>query len=294
MKYLIPVAIIVLALLGANGIYVVSQGHAVVLTRFGHVEAIGVGPGLHVKVPFLDRISSYDTRSLLLQSQPADYKTADGDAVRAGFFMRWRVADANAYFNATQADELQAGRQITPVVVTALRAQIAKHTAAELLATDGGAIDAALRDAVAAELRERLGVAVLAVGIRRIMPPDSSLQDVYKRMTAEAKAQADAIRADGKTAAAAIRAKGDAADAKVLEAANSAAAIDRGQGDVAAAKVYAQASAQDPQFFRYWSTLNTWRKTFGDGGAVVVLDKDSPFMQAVDEGAASAAPDKKH
>lgn len=294
MKYLIPVAIIVLALLGANGIYVVSQGHAVVLTRFGHVEAIGVGPGLHVKVPFLDRISSYDTRSLLLQSQPADYKTADGDAVRAGFFMRWRVADANVYFNATQADELQAGRQIAPVVVTALRAQIAKHTTAELLATDGGAIDAALRDAVAAELRERLGVAVLAVGIRRIMPPDSSLPDVYKRMTAEAKAQADAIRADGKTAAAAIRAKGDAADAQVLEAANSAAAIDRGQGDVAAAKVYAQASAQDPQFFRYWSTLNTWRKTFGDGGAVVVLDKDSPFMQAVDEGAASAAPDKKH
>ncbi|HET7930543.1 MAG TPA: protease modulator HflC [Rhodanobacteraceae bacterium] len=292
MKYLIPVVIIVLALLGANGIYVVSQGHAVVLTRFGNVEAIGVGPGLHVKLPFVDHISTYDTRSLLLQSQPGDYKTADGEAVRAGFFVRWRVADAKVYFDATHADELQAGRQMTPIVAAALRTQIARHSTAELLATDGGATDAALRAAVAADLRQQLGVAVLAVGIRRIMPPDDNLPAVYKRMTAAAKARADAIRNKGKTAAAAIRAKGDAADAQVLEAADKLAAIDRGQGDVAAAKVYAQASAQDPQFFRYWSTLNTWRKTFGDGGAVVVLDKDSPFMQAVDEGAATSTPGK--
>jgi membrane protease subunit HflC len=294
MKYLIPVAIIVLALLGANGIYVVSQGHAVVLTRFGHVEAIGVGPGLHVKLPFLEHVSTYDTRSLLLQSQPGDYKTADGEAVRAGFFMRWRVADANVYFNATQADELQADRQMTPVVAAALRKQIARHSTSELLAADGGPIDAALRAAVAAELRQRLGVTVLAVGIRRIMPPESTLPTVYKRMTTAAKAQADAIRVEGKTAAATIRAKGDAADADVLAAADKLAAIDRGQGDVAATKVYAQASAQDPQFFRYWSTLNTWRKTFSGGGAVVVLGKDSPFMRVMDEGAASRPADKKH
>lgn len=294
MKYLLPVAIVVLALLGANGIYVVSQGHAVVLTRFGHVEGVGVGPGLHVKLPFLDHISTYDTRSLLLQSQPGDYKTADGEAVRAGFFVRWRVADANVYVDATHADELQAGRKMTPVVVAALRTQIAKHSTTELLASDGGAIDAALRAAVATELRQQLGVAVLAVGIRRIMPPDSALPTVYQRMTAAAKAQADAIRVEGKSAAAIIRAKGDAADAQVLAAADKLAAIDRGQGDVAAAKVYAQASAQDPQFFRYWSTLNTWRKTFGDGGAVVVLDKNSPFMQAINEGAASGPVDKKH
>lgn len=294
MKYLLPVAIIVLALLGANGIYVVSQGQAVVLSRFGHVQAIGIGPGLHFKLPFVDHVNVYDTRSLLLQAQPDDYKTVDGESVRAGFFVRWRVADPKTYFNATGADELKADRQITPIVATALRAQVGKHTSAQLLATDGGAIDAALREAVSAELRQRMGVDVMAVGIRRIMPPDDTLANVYKRMRAEAKAQADAVRAQGEGAAAAIGAKGDVADQQLLEAANKVAAVDRGQGDVAAAKVYAQASAQDPQFFRYWSTLNTWRKTFGDGGAVVVLDKDSPFMQAVDEGAASAAPDKKH
>lgn len=294
MKYLIPLAIIVLALLGANGIYVVSQGHAVVLTRFGNVEAIGIGPGLHFKLPFADRIDAYDTRSLLLQSQPEDYKTTGGDVVRVGFFLRWRVADAGVYYSATHADELHAGRQMTAVAAAALREQIGKHSLAELLASDGGAIDAALRAAVAAKLQQELGVTVLAMGIRRAMPPDDVLPTVYKHMTAEAKAQADAVRAEGESAAAAIRAKGDAADQLLLEAANKSAAADRGEGDVAAAKVYAQASAQDPQFFGYWSTLNSWRKIFGEGGAVVVIDKDSPFMQAINEGAVSDGVGKQH
>lgn len=294
MKYIIPVVIIVLALLGANGVYVVSEGHAAVLTRFGQVEATDIGPGLHFKLPFVDRVALYDTRAIVLQAQPEDYKTAGGEPVRLGFFVRWKVADPGVYFGATSAEVLKVTQKMSPVIAGALRGQVSRHSAAELLATDDGAIDKALRDAVAADLRQRLGVTVLDIGIRRVMPPDDALPAVYKRMTTEAKAQAGGIRAQGEAAAAAIRAKGDAADARVLEAAGSAAAIDRGQGDVAAAKVYAQASAQDPQFFRYWSALNTWRKTFGNGGAVVVIDKDSPFMQAINEGAASGAAGKKH
>lgn len=293
MKYLIPLLIIVLALLGANGMYVVSQGHAVVLTRFGHVAATRVGPGLHFKLPFVDRVAAYDTRVLLLQAQPGDYKTRDGDVVRVGFFMRWRVADAGAYFAATRADELQLARVVTPVVTAALRDQVAAHTSAQLLASDGGAIDDALRAAVATGLQKRLGVAVLAVGVRRVMPPDEALPAVYRRMSAAANAQAGSVRAAGEAAAAAIRAKGAAADKLVLDAANKSAAVARGEGDVAAAKVYAQASKQNPDFFRYWSTLDAWRKTFADGGAVVVIDKDSPFMQAINEGAASGASGKK-
>lgn len=293
MKYLVPAVIIVLALLGANGIYVVSQGHAAVLTRFGHVEDTGIGPGLHFKVPFLQHVSIYDTRAILTQSEPEDYKTSGGQSVRVDYYVRWQVADPNLYFNATSGEGSQVSRQMTPVIRAALRDQVAAHHLSTLLAEDGGDIDDALRAAVAAKLRQRLGVTVLDVGVRRVMPPDDALPAVYKRMSAGAKAQADAIRAEGEAAAAAIRAKGDAANQTVLAAANKAAAAERGQGVADAAKLYAQAAAKDPAFFRYWSSLSTWRQSFSGGGAVVVLDKDSPFMQAIDEGAAGSA-DTKH
>ncbi|HET9819123.1 MAG TPA: SPFH domain-containing protein [Rhodanobacteraceae bacterium] len=287
MKYVIPVVIIVLALLAANGIYVVSQGHAALLTRLGHVQANDIGPGLHFKLPFLEEVTIYDTRAIVLRSEPEDYKTSGGDPVRVGFFVRWQVADPDAWFKATTGNDLQVTQQMTPVIRTALRTEIAKHSQAELLAANDGPIDQALRDAVSGNLRQRLGVTILDVGVERVLPPDSALDSVYKRMSAEANAQAGAVRDKSEAAAAAIRAQGAAADQKVVAAAAKEAAVVRGQGDAEAAKIYAAASAQDPQFFRYWSSLETWRNSFSGGGAVVVLDRNSPFMQAIDEGAAA-------
>jgi membrane protease subunit HflC len=289
MKYAIPAIIILLALLGANGIYVVGQGHAALLTRFGHVEASDIGPGLHFKLPFVEDVTTYDTRAIVLRSEPEDYKTEDGDPVRVGFFVRWQVADPDAWFKATTGDDLQVTQQMTPVVRAALRAEIARHSQAELLAVDGGPIDQGLRDAVSGDLRQRLGVTILEIGVERVLPPDDALKSVYKRMGAEASAQAGEVRDRGEAAAAAIRAKGDAADQKVVAAAARQAAEVRGEGDAEAAKIYASASARDPQFFRYWSSLQTWRKSFSGGGAVVVLDRNSPFMRAIEEGAAAGA-----
>lgn len=285
MKYVIPIVIIVLALLGANGIYVVSQGHAAVVTRFGHVEANDIGPGLHFKLPFVEKLTVYDTRAIVLQAEPEDFKTRDGDPVRVGFFVRWRVADPDAYFEATSGNELKVTQRMTPVIHTALREQVTRHSLADLLAADGGMIDRALLDAVGAKLHAMLGVQIMDIGVERVLPPDDTLASVYKRMSAEARAQADQAQEQGKAAAAAISARGDSADQKVIAAASRQAAVVRGDGDAQAAKIYAAAWAEDPQFFRYWSSLETWRKTFQGGGAVVVLDRNSPFMRAIDAGA---------
>jgi membrane protease subunit HflC len=294
MKYLIPVVIIVLALLAANGIYVVGEGHAALLTRFGHVQTSDVGAGLHFKLPFVEDVTIYDTRAIVLRSEPEDYKTEDGDPVRVGFFVRWRVADPDAWFKATTGDDLQVTQQMTPVIRAALRAEIVDHSQAELLASDGGPIDRGLRAAVSGDLRKRLGVTIMDIGVERVLPPDDALKSVYKRMSAEANAQAGEVRERGEAAAAAVRAKGGAADQKVLAAAATQAAEVRGQGDAEAAKIYATASEKDPQFFRYWSSLETWRKSFSGGGAVVVLDQNSPFMRAIDEGAAGGGTSAKH
>jgi membrane protease subunit HflC len=294
MKYAIPIVIIVLALFGANSIYVVGEGHAASLSRFGRVEASGIGPGLHFKLPFVQDVSVYDTREIISQAEPGDCKTRDGHAVRVGFHVRWRVVDPAKYFNATSGDELQALQQMDPLVRDALRSEVANDDLSALLAATSGGMGAKVRSDVGAQLRGKLGIEVLGIGVGRVLPPEETLASVYKRMNAEAQAAAGSVRAQGEAEAAAIRAQGDADNEQVLAAANQAAAAIRGDGDAAAAKIYAAASAKDPQFFRYWSSLDAWRTSFSGGGAVVVLDKGSPFMQAVDAGAAndSTAPAK--
>lgn len=295
MRYAIPVVIILLALLGANGIYVVGEGHAAVVSRLGRIEAAGVGPGLHFKLPFVHDVTVYDTREISSQAEPGDCKTRDGEVVRVGFHVRWRVADPALYFASASADELQAVQQMEPVIRNALRKEIADQDLSRVLAATNHDIGAKVRDEVGDGIRRKLGIEVMEVGIGRVLPPEDALASVYKRMSSEAQIQAGTVRADGEAAAAAIRAEGDAQDQQVLAAANQAAAAVRGEGDAEASKIYAAASAKDPQFFSYWSSLETWRQSFSNGGAVVVLDKGSAFMQAVDAGAAidNAAP-KKH
>src|SRR6185312_2807190 len=264
MKYALPIVILVLALLGANSIYVVGEGHAAVLSRFGRAEAAGIDPGLHLKLPFVQDVKVYDTREIISQAEPGDCKTSDGRAVRVGFHVRWQIVDARTYFNATSGDELQATQQIEPLVRNALRNEVADNDLSTLLAATSQDMGARVRSDVGTALRSKLGIDVLGVGIGRVLPPEESLASVYKRMTTEAQAAAGSVRAQGEAEAAI-----------------------RGDGDAEAAKIYAAASAKDPQFFRYWIALDAWRTSFSGGGAVVVLDKGSPFMQAVDAGAAS-------
>ncbi len=294
MKYLIPAVIVALALIGASGIYVVGAGHAALVTRIGASGVTQVDPGLHFKLPFVTHVTVYDARAIASQAAPEDCQTRDGTAVRVAFHLRWRVADPARYYQATAGEELQATQQMVTRIGAALRAEVARRSLAEVLGATGHGIGTAVRDAVAGPILQKLGITLEQVEPGRVLPPDDALAAVYKRMGAEAKAQADAVRGQGAANAAAIRAKGDAADQEVVAAADQAAATVRGQGDAEAARVYAAAAAADPQFFRYWSALETWRQSFSSGGAVVVLDKDSPLMQAIDPGTATTGVASKH
>lgn len=288
MKYVIPVVIVVLALVGASGMYVVGAGHAAVVTRIGKVELAHVAPGLHFRLPFVEQVTVYDARAIVSQAEPEDCKTRDGETLRVDFHLRWQVTDPARYYEATAGQELQATQQMVPQIAGALCAQVARTDLAGLLAATRQDMGDGIRDAVAASIRQKLGVTLEDVDVGRVLPPDDALAAVYKRMGAEAKAEADAVRGQGEAKAAAIRARGDAADEQVIAAADQSAAAVRGAGDAEAAQIYAASASADPQFFHYWSALETWRKSFSAGGAVVVLDKDSPLMRAIDPGTAGA------
>ena len=53
----------------------------------------------------------------------------------------------------------------------------------------------------------------------------------------------------------------------------------RGEGDAEAARVYAQAYGRDPSFYAFHRSLEAYRKSFADGNAVIVLERNDPFLQ---------------
>ena len=294
MRVLAGAIVLLLALAAANSVLVVREGHAALLFQFGRIQGGPVGPGLHFKLPFVQRADTYDMRAIVTESEPDSYQTSDGNAVQVGFYVRWHIADPRAYYRATSGEELQATQQMTPLIRDALRSQVQAHTLAELIGSDRGAIDTRLLTLVGPETRERLGMQIVDIGIERVEFPDEAADAVYKRMQANAKAEAAKLRATGEDQAASIRAEGEQQAQALLAQAQKDAATARGEGDAQAAKIYAGASARNPQFFQFWSGLQAWRDTFGDGHAVIVLDRDSPLLKEIESGAASpSAPVQK-
>ncbi|HWG10951.1 MAG TPA: SPFH domain-containing protein [Rhodanobacteraceae bacterium] len=292
MKTVFAAIVLLLALAAADSVFVVPEGRGALLLQFGNIEGAPLGPGLHFKLPFAQRVQSYDTRDILTESDPDRYQTADGSAVQAGFTVRWRVIDPQAYYRATSGEELQATQEMAPLVRDALRSQVQSHSLSEL-GGDGSAVATRLKTLVDPEMRRRLGVQVLDIGIARVEYPDDAADAVYKRMQAGAKAQAAALRAQGEDKATAIRTAGERKAQAVLAQAQKDAAAARGDGDAQAAKIYADAGSANPQFFAFWSQLQSWRDTFGDGHAVVVLDRDSPFVKSLGGLNPANAPNKK-
>ncbi|MEO6968578.1 MAG: protease modulator HflC [Rhodanobacteraceae bacterium] len=293
MKIAGAVIVLLLLLAGVDSLFVVREGQGALLLQFGNIVESGFAPGLHFKWPFAQQVGRYDTRAIVLESEPDRYQTSDGAAMQASFHARWRVVDPMAYYRATGGDELQASQQITPLIRDALRSEIQAHKLGELI--DGnGAMDTRARTLVDNETRARLGVAILDIGIERLGPPDEAADAVYNRMRANAKSDADALRAAGEEKAAVIKADDERKKQTLLADAQKAADTARGAGDAQAAKIHADTAAQDPQFFAFWSSLQAYRKAFGNGRTVIVLEPDSPFLKEFSGNPANAPAAKAH
>ena len=76
-----------------------------------------------------------------------------------------------------------------------------------------------------------------------------------------------------------LRAKADRDREVLLAEAERDAQKLRGEGDAEAARIYGNAANADPGFFAFQRSLDAYRASFKDGDAVIVLDKDDPFLQ---------------
>lgn len=278
MKVIAALIVLILALAAADSVFVVREGHGALLLQFGRIASAPLAPGLHLKFPFAQQVDLYDTRAIVSESEPERYQTSDGEAVDVGFYSRWRVVDPQAYYRATSGEELQATQQMMPLIRDALRSQVQAHDLGDIIAGDG-AISTRLRTLVDKETRARMGIEILDIGIERVEFPDEAADAVFKRMQANAKSQAAALRAAGEEKASAIRAEGEHKAQEILASAQQQADATRGEGDAQAARIHAQTSAQDPQFFAFWSSLQAYRAALDNGRAVIVLDRQSPFLK---------------
>lgn len=281
MKYTARIVLVLATLLLlVNAVYQVPEGGSAVVLNLGRVARSGVGPGLHVQFPLVERALVFDGRVTSFAIEADRYATADRQTVSVGFTAIGRIADARRYYLATGGDPKVATDRLAPVVKSALRGGLRARTLDDIVATGHDAIVAPQLAAIDAGALQ-LGLRIIDVRFGELaLPSDSRLMaEVYGRMKARRQAAASRARAEGVAQSQLIRADAER-DAAVLRAeAERDAQRLRGEGEAEAARLYAEAAAKDPGFYAFERSLEAYRQAFGSGQAVIVVDKGDPFLQ---------------
>ena len=274
-------AAILLLVLLAQCLFVVPQGSMGVVLRLEAPVAIGLQPGAHLKLPFLDKVLYLDAGGIMLDSDDLNggylkFNTADGGTLTARYFAVWRIRDATALCRSLACDEGAAARELNRLIVAGLRDTLATQTRAGAMAgQEALTAGFTLRLAPAAA---HYGADLEVVQLTGVGLPTAGMEDIYTRMRSTEETRAAQLAAEGAARAVRKRAETDAQRDQILAAADATVARIRAGGEADAAAIYAQAARQEPDFFSFFQGLAAYRRSLA-GKTVLVLDPDSPYLR---------------
>ncbi len=272
-----PVAIIlaVLVVLLDATLYEVNTGQYAVVTSFGRVVQGRVGPGLHVKLPFLQHAHVFDGRLLNLRVEPEALLTQGHKRVLVDAFLEYRVVNFRRYLASTAGSRHKAEERLRQAAITALRGLFGESHLAQVLA---GQRTKSLAPRVAAEVA-RYGLTVVDLKIQRIGLADRVNDAIDKRMAAKELMKASQIEAQGMAQAQVVRAQADQKRAEILAQAAEQAAVIRGQAQAQAGTIDTKAYGRDPGFFVFYRSLRAYIHSFANRGTTLVLGPQSGFLR---------------
>ncbi len=272
------ILIAILALVGANSIYIVNETERAIKLKFGQIIDADIKPGLHFKIPVLHTIRKFDARMLTMDSRPQRYLTLEKKAVIVDSFIKWRIADVQKYYEATSGDELQAARLLGPRMDEGLRNQFGERTMYEVISGERDELMDELTIKLNAVTQDELGIEIRDIRVKRIdLPPEVS-HAVYERMNTERQREAREHRSEGKEIAEGIRADADRQRQIILAEAFRESERIRGEGDAIAAATYAGAYQKNPEFYSFIRSLEAYRNSFSSKDDVMVIKPESEFF----------------
>lgn len=266
-------------LLGMDSIYRVQQTERAILLRFGAIVGQDVQPGLHFKLPIAEEVKKADARVLTLDTTPETYFTLEKKPLIVDSFVKWRIADVETFYTATNFDETAGRRILQERVNEGLRNEISSRDMHEVVSGERDKLMFDLTSRLDEVLRRDAGIEVVDVRVKRIDLPTEVSASVYERMNSEREIEARQYRAQGRELALGVRADAERQTVVIEANAYKQAEEIRGDGDARAASIYAEAFNQNPEFYAFYRSINAYANIFQDKGDMLVLDPSSQFFK---------------
>lgn len=275
---LIFIGVVLLLFIGYQlAAFTVDQTQTAVVLEFGKVIRVVTQPGLHFKTPFVESIVYLDHRLQDYEIQPAEIITSDQRRLVIDNYTIWQISDPKAFVEANSGGLVQAQLRIDQVVYSNVRNVLADHTVTDIISPKRLEYLDTVTQSSQVQI-QGYGLALIDVHVKRADLPQANEEAVYKRMSSERQQIAAQLRAEGEQQATQIRAEADKDVTIAVAEAQKQADTLKGEGDATALKIFSDAYHQDPDFYRFWRTLQSYQTTFSDKDTLV-LSSESDYLQ---------------
>lgn len=308
-KTLLIIAFLIIAFMIAKPFFVVEEGQQAVVIRFGKLTRIEQEAGLKLKTPFVDNIVTYPKKIMSWDGEPRQVPTSEQQYVWVDSTARWKITDPALFYQSLKSIN-QAQGKLDDIIESTLKTVIAQYPLVESVRSTNkivenqatmesiaGAADASsavspvaqeeneeiiygrsalsemmLKDA--APTVERFGMELIDIVIRQIKFNDELTQSVHERMIQERRQIAQFNRSYGEGQKEDWLGKLAKDKEVIISEARALAEEIKGEADAEAARIYADSYSADPEFYRFWKAMESYKTTLPELNKILTTDME--------------------
>ena len=267
-----------LFLIVSSALYTVDETQTAIKLRLGEIVTVETTPGLKFKTPFVNNVVKFDKRIQTLDAPAERFLTGEKKNVIVDSYVKWRIINAEQFYKSTGGNIARANNRLAQIIKTGLKSEFSKRTIADVVSGERSEIMANILKMANKDIVE-FGIKVIDVRIKRIDLSQEVSNSVYRRMQAERQRVAKEFRSKGAEEAEIIRAAADKKRTIILANAYRDSEIIRGEGDAVSANNYAQAYNKNAEFYSFYRSLESYKKSFGQNNDIMVLNPNTEFFR---------------
>jgi membrane protease subunit HflC len=272
---LIALAFILITLL--TSLFTVKETQTAFVVEFGKIIRTVDKAGLNIKVPLLQEVVYFDKRIIQVDSPAREIIALDQKRLIVDAYLKYRITKPSIFFT-TLKDQSSADSKITSILDSSMRQVVASYPLAALLSAQRADIMNKIRDIITKQTIS-FGVDIVDVRIIRADLPAENSESIFLRMRTEREKEAQELRAKGVEESTVIKSQVDR-DGRIIKGkAQMEADIIMGSADAKASKIYAQAFSQDPDFFAFYRSMESYQKSINPDNTQLYLTSKHDYLK---------------
>lgn len=298
LAFVLTVVIVAIIFLMAGPLYIVNEGTQVVVTRFGEITNTHTSAGLHIKMPFIDTVTTYPKLVLSLDGDSQRIPTKENQFIIVDTTSRWKIDDPAKFYRSLKTLDAAYNR-LSDIIDSSTRTIITRNRLAEVVRSSNIINETKQKDTLepptseeeaqiqslvnntvenesvikgrrqlsvemadeARKLVTEYGIDLLDIVPRQIKYSDELTESVFNRMIKERNQIAQAYRSQGQGKKAEWMGKLENEKLSIQSNAYRQAEEIKGQADAQAAAIYASAYNKDPEFYAFWKSMESYKQT---------------------------------